>query len=155
MEKIIKNEWHVIGRGLAGWHATGVNVSSSGGDIIDRPWWAGGIQYGYLHGAIDGCLIYDASQADDAAFSRLVISGPIVNPELGPDEVSKFERTDTLRIMLPGLGGSFQTLAAIALADQTFSGLDYVGVNVYRALLSQVPGIKIGTVTNGIITWES
>ena len=29
--------WHVIGRGMAGWHASGVNTSSSGGDLDPHP----------------------------------------------------------------------------------------------------------------------
>lgn len=41
--------WHVIGRGWNGWHAEGVNVSGTGGDLC-----------GYVAQAFDGATVYDA-----------------------------------------------------------------------------------------------
>ncbi len=80
-------EWHIIGRGLNGWHAAGINVRSSGGDIEPRVWWADGHTIPpYQANAIDGALVYDASEADIDAFSKHVIAGPMVNPALDTDE---------------------------------------------------------------------
>lgn len=73
---------------------------------------------------VDGALVYDASQADDDAFAKLVVNGPMVNPSMDPDEAEGY--------------GSF----------------DYVGINVYRRLLSEVPGMRLGTVQSGKIVWD-
>lgn len=147
--------YHVIGRGLAGWHAKGINESSSGGDLHPRPWWAGGFTKGYLEQAIDGALVYDASGADERAFTRLIISGPMVDPALPLMGVSKFvaDLRETAGRMAPALTGAFQTLAQTAADDPTYSGLDTVGVGVYRGLLATVPGIRLGTVRDGAIDW--
>lgn len=147
------NEWYVIGRGLAGWHALGLKVSSSGGDLDDRPWWAGGIQAGYLSGAVEGCLVYDAAEADREAFTHLVLSGPMCDPELAPGTVNRFTDQTTAARMAPWLGGAFQQIAAAA-QDPEYGGLDYVAVDVYRTLLAKVPGIKLGTVRAGVVVWE-
>jgi hypothetical protein len=145
--------WHVIGRGLAGWHASGVNVSSSGGDIRDGEYWTGEPTIKYLSEAIDGALVYDAREADPDAFTRLIVSGPMVNPALDPAEVSAFvDRYAAVR-MAPMLGGEYAQLAEAAQAP-TYTGLDYVGVAVYRELLRTVPGIKLGTVRAGVVIWE-
>ena len=79
-----KKEWHVIGQGFAGWHAIGVNVRSSGGQ-----------------------LVYDASKADPAAFTKHVISGPMVDPSLGLLESNRYskENRENAAKMQPGLGG--------------------------------------------------
>ena len=53
-------EWHVIGRGFNGWHAKGVNVSSSGGDIVPRTFWTGERMTPYTEEAVEGALVYDA-----------------------------------------------------------------------------------------------
>ena len=148
--------YHVVGRGKAGWHAKGINVSSSGGDLENGVYWTGAPTTGYRHQAVDGALIYDAKDADDAAFTRFVISGPMVDPSLDPEGVDRFGAEDraTAARMAPSLDGAFGVLAVMAQSD-TFSGLDSVGVNVYRRLLRQVPGIKIGTIrAGGIIEWE-
>jgi len=145
--------WHVIGRGFSGWHATGINVTSSGGDLEPRPWWAGGMTTGYLSEAVDGCLVYDAIDADPAAFTRLVLAGPMVDPALPAEGVSRFMDRQTAAAMAPGLVGAFGTIAAMA-ASPAYGGLDTVGVGVFRGLLATVPGIKLGTVIGGVIRWD-
>jgi hypothetical protein len=149
-----ETRWHVIGRGFAGWHAAGVNVTSSGGDLDPRPWHAGGMTRGYLQDAIDGALVYDAAGADPDAFIDFVYSGPMVNPALDPAEVDTFSDRYTAGRMAPHLDGAFSTIATLATAP-TYRGLDSVGVAVYRSLLEQVPGVKIGTVRNGAIVWDN
>jgi hypothetical protein len=126
-------KWHIIGRGLVGWHAEGVNVSSSGGDIEPRTWWADGHTIApYQAAAIDGAPIYDASGADVDAFSRFVIAGPMVAPELTPDGWNKF-----------GHDGAEPR------------ALDRVGVQRFIALLRErVPGVRFGRVVEGAIVWD-
>ena len=152
--------WHVIGRGFAGWHAEGVNVSSSGGQLMPYTYWTGEQCSGYLSEAVEGALVYDVSHLErdevaSEAFMHLVISGPIVKPSLPPDGVSRFGKSEreAALMMSPALGGAFKTYALAAQAEG-FSGLDYVGVGVYEALLRTVPGIKIGHVHNGEVVWE-
>jgi hypothetical protein len=60
---------------------------------------------------------------------------------------------ETAAFMAPALGGAYQTLAIMAQSRQ-YSGLDSVGVGIYRELLRAIPGIKIGTVRDGAIVWE-
>ena len=155
-----KNEWHVVGRGFAGWHAAGVNVSSSGGNLDPYTYWTGEKCKGYRQEAVEGALVYDAEHLESdrksaSAFIKLILSGPMVSPDLPPDGVDRFSNADrksALR-MLPGLSGGYDTLAILA-QDETFTGLDKVGVKVFEGLLRQVPGIKIGHIQNGEVTWE-
>ena len=150
-----KREWYVIGRGKAGWHATGKNVSSSGGQLNPYTYCSGASCPGYLAGAVEGCLVYDAQDADTAAFVRHVLSGPMVDPTLGDYEDDKFTDADrkALDRMMPGLEGGFKTIAALAQSP-TYGGMDKVGVGIYEALLAKIPGIKIGRVKNGVIEWR-
>ena len=140
--------WDVIGRGKMSWHAETVNRSSSGGVNPDA----------YAKEAVDGALVYDAMDADYDAFSRMVISGPMLNLRLPPDGIERMDdhtRQIAGRMAGPGgLGGAFKTLATKAATDREFSGLDYVGVGVYERLLREVPGVKFGRVQRGRIVWE-
>jgi len=154
MSKATKR-WAVIGRGFNGWHATGVDVSSSGGNLDPYTYWTGAPVPGYLAEAVEGALVYDAEKADPKAFIALVMSGPMVNPALPPDGVDRFSKADrdnALR-MAPALSGGYQTLAVLAQSDK-FTGLDRVGVAVYESLLRTVPGVKIGKVVKGAVRWE-
>lgn len=138
----------LIGRGKAGWHSTGLShgnqCSSSGGSLEH-----------YLAEAKDGTWIYDAEEAEDRAFVRWVIAGPMFNPLLKPEEISSFSSEDkkTLLGLLPGLGGAMQTLAVMTLGELSY--LDYVGLEVYLAGLREIPGLKVGRVYNHQIVWES
>lgn len=144
-----KDKWHYIGRGFNGWHAQGIDISSSGGEYN-----------GYLAEAIDGALIYDAAHLSDIpeaaeAFAHMVISGPMLDPSLPSDGVNSFSSSDR-RVALemsPVLGGAFKTYALLAQYEK-FSGLDCVGIGVFEGLLCKIPGIKIGHVYNGEVVWK-
>ena len=147
--------WHVIGRGKAGWFAQGLNVRSSGGDLNPYTYWTGEKCGGYVGEAVEGCFAYDAENAPDEVYVEFVLSGPMVDPKLGPEEVDSFTQKDreTAARMMSGLGGGYKTLAAVA-QDEKYGGLDRVGVGIYERLLRQIPGIKFGRVHNGAIVWE-
>jgi hypothetical protein len=154
-----RTEYRLIGRGLGGWHASGVShgnkVSSSGGSLLPESWWAGGMTTGYLQQAAEGCLVYDASTADEVAFVSVVLKGPMCDPTLKPFEVDCFSDKDraAAEAMMPGLGGGYKALAMLA-QSQTYGGLDCVGVGIYEGLLRKVPGMKIGHVKQGAIEWD-
>lgn len=156
-----RNRWTVIGRGKAGWHAMSDpepwvesegyrsrigSVSSSGGNLDE-----------YAREARAGAFVYDAEEADADAFTDLVFAGPMLSLELAPDGVRKFgdaERSAALLMCGPGgLEGAFLHFALRA-QDEKFSGLDYVGLHVYAALLRKVPGIRFGRVEKGVVEWE-
>lgn len=146
-------KWEIIGRGKAGWHANAKNVTSSGGDLNPYTYWTGEKCSGYAKEAAEGALVYDAKDADENAFAALVISGPMVDPSLPPEAVNKFGGADAAAQMRPGLAGAFGQLADAAQSP-TYSGLDYVGLGIYRRLLAAVPGVKFGRVEGGIVVWE-
>lgn len=140
-------KWYRIGRGLAGWNALGIDVSSSGGDFEK-----------YLKGAVEGALVYDAKDLKPngmRAFTRLVIDGPLADPKLGLGEFSKFgkEHREAMARIKPLLSDGFKTLAKLA-ENEEYSGLDSVGLGIYKELLRKVPGIRIGHVLNGKVVWE-
>jgi hypothetical protein len=150
------DRWGVIGRGKNGWHAEGLEVKYEHGST--KPSSSGGDLDGYLEDAVEGCLVYDADGASYDRFARLVISGPMVDPNLEPGSVSKCiqgaEDREALGRMIPGLGGGFRSLALAAFKDAGFSGLDTVGVDVYAALLRECGGVRVGWVRDGMVCWE-
>ena len=162
-ERTMTQVWHIIGRGWAGWHAKGINVSSSGGDIVPR--WrsehrTAAMMASYCQEAVEGALVYDASGCEATpegreAFIRQVCNGPMCDPSLPPDGIKRFsqELRESARSMMPGLGGAFKALAGAA-QEEDFTGLDYVGLAVYENILRAIPGIKIGHVYHGEILWE-
>ena len=100
-------------------------------------------------------MIYDAKDADPDAFTRLILSGPMVNPAMPPMGHDRFNDRYRLGTMAQGLEGAFKALAVETLSNPQYSGLDYVGVGIYRELLRQVPGTKLGTIhEGGRIEWE-
>ena len=61
----MKTTFYIVGRGLADWHAAGVDgegnkMSVSGGDLEDTPWPYGGVKRGLLKDAPAGTPVYDA-----------------------------------------------------------------------------------------------
>jgi hypothetical protein len=144
------NEWMVIGRGFNGFHAKGVNVSSSGASSVEE----------YIGNAVEGALVYDAAHLEDnaegaRAFIALIMGGPMVDCRLPPSGERRFGEEDraAAKRMAPGLEGAYQTLAERA-QDPAYGGLDSVGVGIYEALLCAVPGIKIGHVRGGEVVWN-
>lgn len=134
--------WAVIGQGKNGWHAKGENVSSSGGTLEE-----------YLKEAFEGALVYDASGADTAKFVSFVVNGPMVDPKLGISEVNKFNLHDNMRNMLPALGGGFKTIAQNTLNG--YCSLDTVGVGVFKELMKEIPGMKLGHAHSGKVIWDA
>lgn len=133
----------LIGRGAAGWHAKGINWTSSGGNLENYTYWTGEKCQGYAAEAPDGCPVYDAAAvADDADFYRFIIRGPISAPELPAGH---------WRLSLaPG-----STEAPAEMPSEGVS-LAYVAVDVYlRWMRANVPGVKFGTIQNGAAVWES
>lgn len=69
------DQFFLIGRGLAGWHAQGLSqgneFSSSGGSLES-----------YAAQAVDGTLVYDADQSDSHQFIDWVFSCPLVDVSL-------------------------------------------------------------------------
>lgn len=137
----MKNEWYIIGRGINGWHANGINVSSSGGDLLPTTWWVDKhIVPGYAADAIDGAFVYDASElTGDAldAFITAVVCGPMVNTSLDPEAwIAGFTNDEP--------------------ADRTtYRGLDYVGIARYeRFMRESIPTARFGHIRNGICEWE-
>jgi len=126
-------QWAIIGKGFAGWHAedTTGKVSSSGGQLEDR----------YASEAIDGALVYDASNVEYSTYSAFVIRGPMVNPGLPAGMIRKM--LDTPRKFEPAVD---RIGNGIALAD--------VALDVYESFLRQVPGIKFGRIHKGRVLWE-
>lgn len=145
--------WSLIGRGLAGWHATAKSMTSDGGQLEPYTYWTGERCAGYAAEAEEGALVYDASKADAVAFVNLVVMGPMVDPGLDPHEVRKFDDHEALGRMLPALEGGYATVAAATLAG--LCSLDCVGVGVYEHLLRKVNGIRIGRVHGGRVEWEA
>jgi len=137
-------KWKCIGRGLAGWHASAVDCSSSGGTLE-----------GYVEKAEEGAFVYDADAADEEAFTRHILSGPMLCHLLPPDGDDKFTDSDRKAAarMMPGLGGGFRTLAILS-QNKSYSGLDKVGIGIYANLLRKIPGMKIGKVKEGRVEWE-
>lgn len=125
-----RTRWAVIGRGWVGWHGESADGSSrgSGGDLAY-----------YLQDAIPGALVYDASEADAAAFSRWVHAGPMIDPSLPPGTVSRF--------------GSYPKNAEPVTSRPR--ALDNVAVDVWERLARQdVPGIRWGRVKGRSVIWE-
>jgi hypothetical protein len=146
-------KWQVIGRGFAGWHAKAVGVTGEGGTLEDRDY-PGGRIAGYASEADDGALVYDGQACGDE-FVRHVINGPILSLELAPDAYERFSERHALSLVADGLGGGFQALAAKALADETWTGFDRVGVGIFEGLLRRIPGMRLGRVHGGEVTWET
>jgi len=149
----MKTRWILVSRGWVGWHAKGMDdgnkVSGSGGTLED-----------YLQESEDGTLVYDAHEADEEAFSKFIISGPMMNQALKPGEIQRFGAAEkkALAHMLPGMGGAFKVLGILALlsGEEKLGGFDYVATDVYMAMLKEaVPGVKFGKVVNHEIQWDA
>lgn len=164
----LKDDWRVIGRGKAGWHAERPGCSSSGGTLEPisgtygdgRPW----SRAGYLAEAAEGCRVYDADGAEYGAFAAFVCGGPMLSTSLGDEECDAFSKADagTARGMLGpgGLSGGFDVLVERAIAEvaaeRKYSSLDRVGWGIYRRLLAAAcPETRFGVVRAGAVVWEN
>lgn len=96
---------------------------------------------------VAGALVIDKRPALERN-PGLAISLPMCNPGLPAGGVDSFSAEDrmTAAAMLPALGGEFATLAALAVADRRFSGLDSVAIDVYFSLW-RAEGARIGRIS--------
>jgi hypothetical protein len=149
----MKTVHRLIGRGKVGWHTDSTYTATYTNNQPSRCSSSGGTLESYLKEAEDGCLVYDAIDADYPAFAQFVIAGPMVNPCLPPGRVSRFGEHKALLGMLPGLQGEFATIGVMALCD--VCSLDSVSPDVYVQMLREkVPGVKVGKVVNHQVEWE-
>lgn len=142
-----RTRWSIIGRGLAGWHASAADeysTRSSGGDLERLPWYTEKHR-SYLEDAAPGCLVYDARpcEADPVAaeaFIRMVIGGPMVDPSLPPGTYT--EPFEYPKVPRPVNGTAMRALHSVA-------------TDVYESMLRQIPGIRIGHVKGHRVEWEN
>lgn len=122
-----KENYTVIGRGKAGWHAQLKNISSSGGSLEK-----------YVSEAMENCLVYDADSVDYDTFWDIVVKGPMVDTSLPEKTVKKFIENETRQVT----------------DQEQFRAFDSVSLDVYETILRQLPGMRIGRVNHGQVTWE-
>jgi hypothetical protein len=122
-----KENYVVIGRGKAGWHARVSNISSSGGALEK-----------YVSEAVENCLVYDADNVDYDMFWDIVVKGPMADTSLPEKTVKKFIENET----------------RLVTDQEQFRAFDSVSLDVYETILRQLPGMKIGRVTHGRVIWE-
>lgn len=126
-----KVQYKIIGRGQASWHADAGTVEhgaiSGGGEYTTKESSNGGTLEGYAAEAVEGCLVYDASEVDSDLFIRHVYNDPMVDVDL-----------------LPG-----------TMRESYFGGrFSHVAVDVFEGLLRKMPGMKFGRVIKGKVVWE-
>lgn len=122
-----KENYTVIGRGKAGWHARVANISSSGGSLEK-----------YASEAAENCLVYDADSVDYDTFWDIVVNGPMADTNLPEKTVKKFIENET----------------RLVTDQEQFRAFDSVSLDVYETILRQLPGMRIGRVNHGQVTWE-
>ena len=136
--------YSVIGRGKAGWHASGRHAWGEGPERISDCSSSGGTLAGYLEQAEPGALVYDADASPYEAFARLVISGPMVKPQLDAHQWESIGQC----------GEWYGPYDLDAMRAAGIHGLTYIGLGIFEALLRRMPGCRIGYVTDpGIVTW--
>ncbi len=137
--------WSLIGRMQAGWYAHGNGQYSERYDTTS----SGGTAEGYATQAVDGTLVYDASECSFNDCANVSIKGPIVNVSLAPFEVSNlFEAVKECPV--PQAAICLETLA-----QHEIRSLSNIGVGIYEAVLRRnLPGARFGTVKDGAIVWE-
>lgn len=150
----MKTTWKVIGRGHAGWHATGLTgenrVSGSGGTLA-----------GYCKEAEDGTIVYDAKEAGND-FVSFVCSGPMLDVSLPDGDVNVFNDHEAMKNMMPGLGGAFLAIGMQEIMQhekraKKYGSMDMLSMNLWVALFKkQVPsGVKWGKVVGGAVVWDN
>jgi hypothetical protein len=132
-----KEVWKVLGRGFADWHGSAPGHSVNGA-ALER-----------MIPDAEGALVYDAEGADADAFTRHVISGPMLSWDVPAGHVYRFAQPQTC-----GNWVEDRRLFAEPWNGQELGGFDYVSLDVFEALLRRVPGIRIGRVRRGAVAWE-
>jgi len=103
---------------------------------------------------LEGVPVLDKRAALEADV-RLAFDSPMVDPDLEPGTVSRFGDAGraSARAMLPALGGGFKALAATAVLDPSYGGLDYVAADLFVEWW-RARGARAGRIVGGRITWE-
>ena len=117
------------------------------------------------HRMIDGAYIEDHRPCKDRPdFVRLVVNSPMVGHGLQPGEVDRCPMPSD--VLLTGLSGEFQLLAAKRATDPTFNGLDSVhpdahaeywrkaGAVIYRRQGDNLVNLTTGEVTAILPYWN-
>ena len=138
----------LLHRFLNGWH--GEYLTDSGG-CGSATYYSNDLDY-CLKDAAEGCVIIDKSECGDDGVS-FVLNGPMVNLQLPENTIKKFNARKTAELMLPALGGGFQSLAKKAVEDKKWSGLDYISLDLYINAWRSL-GAKIGQYKGGKVDWE-
>ena len=137
--------YQVIGRGKAGWHASGRYAWGDTPDRVSDCSSSGGTFDGYVTQAEPGALVYDADASPYDVFARLVISWPMVKHGLGAYQWESIGRC----------GEYYGPYDLDAMKQAGIHGLTYIGIGIFEALLRRVPNLRIGYVTDpGIVTWN-
>jgi hypothetical protein len=138
----------IVERGLNGWHGQAPPKGMFGTTRISyrKPLSA------ILPDLPDGCWVLDKERCPD--IRRGVLSGPMVDVGLAPDEEDRF--TDALRKraqqMKPLMSGGMDTL--VDNEAKGFCSLDSVGLDLYLDYWRAFEGIRVGRVTDGKVVWE-
>jgi hypothetical protein len=134
--KMNKDSWAVIGKGFSGWHANGKTYGNCKTNTSTYdPSEACLVRF-----AIDGeegALVYDASGSDEEEFTKLIISGPMVNVDLPSQSCQRL----------------FEEVTPYS-TEVKLSSIDYVSPDVYREMLSKIPGVRLGHIEGGKVVWE-
>jgi len=103
-----------------------------------------------LESVYDGAVLVDKRSVLQVN-PRLAIDSPMVKVSLPPNTIDSVDvrLTDLFR-----LGGSFKQLAAMALRDSNWSGLDHISIDLWVKMW-RGHGAKIGTVKGTTLTWET
>jgi len=139
----------LLSRYLNGWHGEYINEWDGRGSVT---YYSNDLDY-CLKDAAEGCVIIDKSTCGDDGVS-FVINGPMVDLKLPENTVNRFSGHETAAIMLPAMGGSFQSLAAKAIKDREWKGLDYISLDLYIAAWKEM-GAKVGYYRDGKVEWDN
>lgn len=138
----------LLSRFLNGWHGEYVTNYNTRGSVT---YYSDNLDY-CLKNAAEGCVIVDKSECGESGVSY-VLNGPMVDLRLPENTVKRFNGHETVALMLPGFGGSFQSLAAQAIKDREWRGFDYISLDLYVAAWRGL-GARVGRYINGRVEWE-
>ena len=129
-----------------GWSAHGANVATTGhGDGLAE----------FAERAPVGCWVMDkrVDVGEHPEFVRLVLDAPLVDAALPPRDVQPFGDLRESRLAQTftdiealGVGNAYTALAAHAVADKTWSGLDKVGVDLFVDYWRTTRLVRVGRV---------
>ena len=102
--------------------------------------------------APDG-VVLDKWNVLDPLFTRLVISGPLVDVGLQDDEIDRCPEVPSYLLGPGGLSGGFETLAKVKQANPRWTGLDKISRKAYVELW-RAAGARVGYRAGDYIQWE-